>query len=202
MPVQPKSDFDFRESRLRNEVPRIRCQFRTDGPRDRPAGPSPPPSAVTPGFIHPIGVVLKMHPRISEKQLRGRPLENPGHGRIRQRMESQHRFIALEFSPQGTVEAKQRSRREPASPQGLRILQTGLIKLGPAIRVSKRMQRAPIHPCPRFRQPRTGRQFLQHARFVSRPTARVNPRDASASLTLALATPADSAKTAGPERHS
>ncbi len=150
---------------------RVRPKFRSGHAHERPTGPRAPAALVAARLVHPVGIVLKMHARISDKYVRGRLSHEPFHGRKRQRPLAQHRFVAPEIGPERAIEAEERARGQAALPEGVTILQTIQVELGPAFRSAMRVQRPPVEPSTRHGEMRTGRQ-RGHGRVGGGPRTR------------------------------
>lgn len=109
-----------------------------------PAGPRAPAALFAPWFIHPVGQVLEMHPRIPNKNVRRRVPQKPAHGGIGQGPLLQHWFGSLQVCPETTVQLEHRSRHQPALPEILSVGECGEIKFFIAVLPMLR-ERAGVH---------------------------------------------------------
>ena len=137
----------------------------------RPAGPGPPAPQFPPRLVHPIGVVLKMDPRVPHENIRRRPGDEPSHRRVGQRPRTQHRIALRQVGAEGAVETKHRPRRATTRPQGLSVFEANQVKIRATSAIAKRVQRAPVELGPRRRQMGTRRQREGHpaCRDAERP---------------------------------
>src|SRR5581483_11548524 len=158
-------------------------------------------------LVHPIGIVLKMHARIAEKQFRRRAPDQPAHRGIRQRPLAQRRLVAAQVGAERPVEAEQCPRRQASLPQRLAVLEAGEVEFAAAFAPAVRVQRAPVEPGTRRRQERTRRQEfghrtlnIEHRAWNDKPTlAAVAPQPLAgpAEIGSGSATPTTIGRTSG-----
>ena len=89
------------------------------------------------GFVHPIGVVLKMHAGIPDKNFRRGVRDHPPHRQIRQRPLAQDRFIAPQFGSECAVEAKHRAGGQAALPERVAVFEAIAVKVPSSARVAR-----------------------------------------------------------------
>jgi len=77
------------------------------------------------GFVHAVGVVLKMHARIADEHLRRGVHEEPRHRCIGQGPSLDLGFVPAQISPEGAVEAQHGARSQAALPETLAVFQAG-----------------------------------------------------------------------------
>jgi hypothetical protein len=108
--------FDQLRCRLLDHMLRIAGQMRQNRSRQRPTRPCAPATLLASRFVHAPRVVLKMHTRISHKNVRRCVLEKPRHRRVRQRPLFELGFIAAQIRAKCSVETQHRARRQSALP--------------------------------------------------------------------------------------
>src|SRR5262245_34677471 len=84
MTVEAKRGINLIQGRLIHPVFGIPWQFRSHQARERPASPRPPAALLAAWFVHPIGIVLEMNPRIANENVRRRMADEPHHRGIRE----------------------------------------------------------------------------------------------------------------------
>jgi len=141
--------------RFNNFVPRIAGEVGSYRPCDRPAGPRSPAALLASRLVHSSGIVLKMHPRIPEKNAFWRMGDEPSHGGVRHRPLLKGSFITAQVRSHRPVEAEYCASREPPLPKRMTIFQTRDIEFSPAILIAKCVQCPPIKFRPRCGQERT-----------------------------------------------
>ena len=162
--VHSKRLVNFGQGRLHDVMLRIIRQIRPHGSRQRPARPCAPAALFATRLVHPIRVVLEMDPWIAKENVCRRVSNQPRHRRVGQRVLAQNRLVTRKIGRQRPIQAKQRTRGESFLPKRMPILQTRVIKFGPAIGLPIGMQRAPVQPGTRRRQKWAGGEHRRHAR--------------------------------------
>lgn len=122
-----------------------------------PAGPGAGGALSAAGLVHSIGVVLEMHPRVADKNLRRRVREEPCHRRIGEGPGVEFGFIPAQVGTEGAIEAKHGACSQAPLPKGVAVFQTGQVKSRiPGLAVAGQV--AVIKPGRGRRQERAGGQ--------------------------------------------
>ena len=156
-------------------MPRIARQPRRHRPRERPTRPRTPTALLAPRLVHAVGIVLKVHPWISDKHPARRPGDHPRRRRIRHLPRAKNRLLAGKFRAESPVQTEERPCSQTTLPKRVAVFQAAEIEIRPPLLVAVGMQRPPIEPGTGRRQIRTRRKHGTHqARTVSRITHGVN----------------------------
>lgn len=165
-----------RHGRLDHLMFRVGGQLGSNGARESPARPGAPATLFATGFIHPVGIMLKVNPGIADGELWRRERDQPRHRSIREGKLAEHRFFSGQIGAECPIKTEQCPRRETLLPEGVTVLETGVIKLGAAIAFAKGVQRPPVKAAPRNRQVWARRKRRGHSRVGAPENAARQPR--------------------------
>lgn len=158
---------DLRPSWLNHGMTRIGRPLWARLAGQGPTGPSAPPTLIAARRTQSIGVMLKMHPRVSDEHVsRGVP-HNPSHCGIGPRPLNQHRIIRRKIGTHGPVQTEHCPGGKPTLPERRAVFQANGVKFGSASTRAVRMQRAPIKPRSGRRQMRTSGKTRRHGQFAA-----------------------------------